>query len=286
MRFIIKLFKGALIGISVVIPGVSGGSMAMSMGIYDSIIDFVTARKGTIRQGRFLLPYAMGVLAGVAVFSYFIEMMFAAFPLQTACAFVGMILGALPMLLRQVQGRRFGGTHALLLLGTAALMVLLPIASRHAGEVGALQSTALYALLSFGLGFIAAATMVVPGVSGSMLLILLGYYEPMLQYVNGFTAALLRLDGTVMLDRAVILAPFALGVVLGIICMARVIRALLRRFPYSTYYAIMGLVLASPFAVLYHQNLAGISAGGWILGVVVAAAGFLLATLLGRGAVE
>ncbi|HOF95515.1 MAG TPA: DUF368 domain-containing protein, partial [Clostridia bacterium] len=106
MRFLIKFLKGALIGISVVIPGVSGGSMAMSMGIYDKLLDFLTLRKQVSKQGRILAPYILGMVFGVIIFSYFIEQLFIEFPLITACAFAGMILGALPMLIQRVRGKR------------------------------------------------------------------------------------------------------------------------------------------------------------------------------------
>lgn len=282
MRFLIKLLKGALIGISVVIPGVSGGSMAMSMGIYDQLIDFVTDRKNAFKHGRVLLPYILGMVIGVAAFSYFIELMFSAYPLLTACAFAGMILGALPMLLQRVKGQRFHASHAVLLLGMATLMVLLSIASRSAGTVFTLTSDTPHAMLAFGLGFAAAATMVIPGFSGSMLLILLGYFEPVLAYVNGFTNALFSLNFAAMLQRIIILVPFTLGVVAGIFFMARVVRVLLRRFPYATYYAIMGLVLSSPFSVLYQQTGAA-DAMGWLLAVFATIAGFSLAVVLGKG---
>ncbi|HWR23333.1 MAG TPA: DUF368 domain-containing protein [Feifaniaceae bacterium] len=283
MRFLLKLLKGALIGIAVVIPGVSGGSMAMSMGIYTQIIEFFSAGKGAFKHGRVLLPYGVGVLIGVGIFSYFIELMFQSFPLQTACLFVGMIAGALPMLLKKVKGAPFRPTHLLLMLGTAALIVLLTVVSQNSGGASMLQPTAPHAVLALGLGFVSAATMTVPGLSGSMLLILLGYFEPLLQYVNGFTAALFRLDFPTLLERAVILVPFTLGVVIGIICMARLVRVLLKRYPLSTYYGIIGLVLASPFTVFYQQRFMEADPVTMILGVLFIAAGFLLAVLLGGG---
>lgn len=281
MRFLLKLLKGALIGIAVVIPGVSGGSMAMSMGIYTQIIEFFSAGKGASKHGRVLLPYGIGVLIGVGIFSYFIELMFATFPLQTACTFVGMIVGALPMLLKKVKGTSFRLSHLLLMLLTAAIIITLTIVSQQSGNAFTLHPTAPHAILALGLGFVSAATMTVPGLSGSMLLILLGYFEPMLQYVNGFTGALFHLEFSTMLEKSIILIPFAVGVVIGIIFMARLVRVLLKRYPLSTYYGIIGLVLASPFTVFYQQRLMQASLGALLSGILFIGAGFLLAMLLG-----
>lgn len=281
--FFMKVLKGTLIGMSVVIPGVSGGSMAMSMGIYDQLIDFITIGKGTKDKGKGLFPYVLGAFLGVVLFAYFIEILFSKFPLRTACLFVGMILGVMPMLLQKVRGQRFRFSHALILLCTVGVMVLLPLATQDGGYSAHLEPSLPYALLSLLLGCIAATTMIIPGISGSMMLMLLGYYEPILQTVNTFTMALLQMDFQALLRAGIILAPFCFGVLAGMILMARGIRALLQRFPLSSYYGIMGLVLASPFAVLYQQNLHGVDAGTWMIGIGIAVVGFIFAMLLSKG---
>lgn len=283
LRFLVKLCKGMLIGMSVVIPGVSGGSMAVSMGIYDQIIDFTTARRDSRKKGVGLLPFGIGIILGVLVFAFFIERMFARFPLQTAFLFVGMILGAMPMLLMRVRGQAFRVSHAILLLSTITIMVLMPIASKNAGLALTLLPDAKHALIALLLGFAAAATLIVPGVSGSMLLILLGYYEPVLQYVNAFSLSVLQLDFASMGNSVIILMPFAIGALLGVVVMSRLIKLLLRRYPCATYYAIMGLVLASPFAVLWQQSFRGIQVLDGIVCVALLAVGFFIAMLLGRG---
>lgn len=283
MHFFIKILKGTLIGISVVIPGVSGGSMAMSMGIYDQLIDFITVGKESKGKGKSLLPYALGVALGVLLFSYFIEIMLSKFPLRTTCLFIGMILGALPMLLKNVYGQRFRFSHALILLSTVAVMVFLPIATKDGGSVAHLEPTFPYAMLSLLLGCLAAITMIVPGISGSMLLMLLGYYEPVLQTVNAFSMALIKMQAQALLQALIILIPFGIGVIAGMIFMARAIRALLRYFPLSSYYGIIGLVLASPFAVLYQQDFSAANVGTWMISIAISAVGFLFAMLLGKG---
>lgn len=283
MRVFVKIIKGALIGMSVVVPGVSGGSMAMSMGIYDQLIDVFTVGKGTKKKLVTILPYGLGALLGIAIFAYFIEWLLGRYPLPTTCAFVGLILGVLPMLMKQVRGHRFRASHALILLGTIALMVLLPVASASAGDSSLLLPTLRHALLAALLGVVAAATMIVPGISGSMVLMLLGYYSPVLQTVNSFTYALLHWDIPGVLSSLAVLGPFAVGVALGMVLMARGIRALLRHFPLATYYGIMGLVIASPFTVFYQQDFRGMDAGAWALGAALILAGFLVALLLGKG---
>ena len=281
MPLLLKVIKGALIGIAVVIPGVSGGSMAMSMGIYGEVIDFFTFRNGFLKRGRRLLPYGVGVLLGTVVFSYLIELLFESYPFPTACAFMGMILGALPMLYKRVRGRPVRLPNILLLLCAAAAMVAMTVFSGEAGAERTFAPTAAHVPVALGIGFAAAATMTVPGLSGSMTLILLGYFRQLLSVVNGLTAALIRLDFSAMGRHAVLLVPFCVGAVLGIMFMARVVRALLRRYPLATYSVIIGLVLVTPFTVLYQQQLANVGAASWIAGALLLAGGFLLTVLLG-----
>ncbi len=255
----------------------------MSMGIYDQMIGFFTAqRRSSLREGRSLLPYGIGVMLGVLVFSYLIEYLQALFPLQMAGIFVGLILGALPMLLRQVKGHRIALSHIFILFCTILILVLMPVLSENPGSAYSLSPTLPHALLAVGLGFAGAATMVIPGVSGSMLLLILGCYDSMLQYTNAFTRSLFHLDGAGMLQSLIILAPFAIGALFGIILTCRFIKALLKRYPLSTYYGIIGLVVASPFAVLYQHDFSGLRFGGGLAVLLCAAAGFFIAAWLGR----
>jgi len=281
LNLLIKVLKGCLIGVAVIIPGVSAGSMAVSMGIYDHIVQLATAKKQYLRHTlKILLPYIIGILLGIAGFAYFIEILFAKFPFPTAMVFVGLIWGALPSLWRHVRGVKISKTNVLVLLSTMALMVALPILSSQSTGTTPLALSVGGLLLSFVLGFITSSVMMVPGMSGAMALMMLGYFETVLQHMNAFTTGLLRLDMTAVLQNGAILLPFALGAILGIIMVARAIKKLLSRYPVSTYYAIIGLVIASPFAVLHHQNLAAIALGDVLIGAACLAAGFGIALLL------
>lgn len=274
-----------LIGVALIVPGVSGGTIAISMGIYDQIIDVITLGKATLKKAWALLPYAVGGLIGVAVLSYFLEKLLKAYPLETTACFVGMILGALPMLIKKVREQPFRLSHAIVLFSISALMILLPILGKHAGSGGSVQLEAAFknAPLLLLIGVVAAATLIVPGVSGSMILMLLGYYEPLLSYVNTFVSALLHLDFAAMGSTLIILVPFGIGMLGGVIILARIVKALFRRFPYGSYYAIIGLVIASPFGVLYQQSYDSAGILTIFVCAALAAGGFLMATVLGKG---
>lgn len=123
--------------------------------------------------------------------------------------------------------------------------------------------------------------MVIPGVSGSMMLMLLGYYNPVVGSVSGLVDALLARDMGAVLSCCGVLIPFGIGVVVGIFAVAKLIEVLLNRFPGPTYCAILGLVTASPVAILMGLSLSGITAMAVVASAIAFIAGTVCAYKLG-----
>lgn len=281
MHLILDILRGAIIGIANVIPGVSGGTMAVVMGIYDKIL-FAATNIGKDWKGslKTLLPYGIGLLLGILGFAQVLEFLFANFPIPTAFAFVGLILGAVPMLAKNVKGGGFRISYAIAFILMAALVIVLPLL--QGGAEHTLTLSPLSMLITVVLGMIASATMVVPGVSGSMVLMLLGYYESVLTLVNDAVRALTSFDWATLGSCLLMLLPFVVGALIGIVLTAKGIRFLLERFPKATYWGILGLVLSSPFAVLFGYDFAIVTAGGWIASVLSLAGGLAISLLLGK----
>ena len=134
----------------------------------------------------------------------------------------------------------------------------------------------------FLVGTVAAATMVIPGVSGSMLLMSLGYYTPVINRISEFLAALPGLRWEVLFSCAAVLIPFGIGVVLGIFLVSKLVEYLLKKQERRTYFAIMGLVISSPIAVLSGMNIVSIGIGQLLLGILLFIGGFFIANMLGK----
>ena len=141
-------------------------------------------------------------------------------------------------------------------------------------------------LLLVVIGCIASATMIIPGVSGSMVLMLLGYYTPILNAVSNLKDAIFALDFAAMLNPILTLAPFGIGVVLGIFGVAKLIEWLLARFPTYTYCGVLGLVISSPVAILIRADLTGVTFGIVLISLVTFAIGFAAAMLLAKHSAE
>lgn len=281
MKFILELFKGMVIGLANIIPGVSGGTMMVSMGIYDTLIHCITHLFKEFKKSiRTLLPYLLGMVVAIGALSFALKWAFGNYPLPTNTLFIGLILGGLPAILRQVKGKKKGATGAVLFVAFFALIILLQVFQRE--NVAVIQLSVLEVIKLFLLGALASATMVIPGVSGSMILKLLGYYEPVVtvaipSLISGFAHG----DWAAVGANLGILAPFGLGVVVGIFVIAKLIELLLARWEGPTYCAILGLVTASPVAILIATNLDNLSWGTLIVSLLTFALGFYVAWRLG-----
>ena len=281
MKFIKSILRGVAIGIANIIPGVSGGTMMVSMGIYDEVICAVT---GIFRQWkqsvRTLFPYAVGMGAGIVGLSFVISHLFARYPLQTAMLFIGLIFGGLPLLLPKVAGRMPSAAELAVFAAFFGLIVWMQFWGEGHSKLLAVDARTMLSL--FFIGALAAAAMVIPGVSGSMLLMSLGYYTPIIDHINAFVIAVVTLDFSTVWYCMGILAPFGVGVLLGAFLIAKLVEYLLKRHERMTYFAILGLVAASPVAVFAGSGVGGASAGAWFAGIILFAAGAAIACLLGK----
>ena len=282
MKTIQNILRGVMIGLANIIPGVSGGTMMVSMGIYDTIIGCINSLfKDFVRCVKTLWPYLLGMVLGILGLSKLITYLLGTFPLQTNLAFIGLIFGGLPVILARTKGEKKGVAGAAAFIAAFALVILLQILGEGNGQDAAITLSLGQLVVLFVMGVIASATMVIPGVSGSMMLMLLGYYNPIVGTVSRMVDALIHFNMSEILACCGVLVPFGIGVVVGIFAIAKLIEVLLRRFPGPTYCAILGLVAASPVAIFMAMDFTGVTALSWVAGVVCLAVGLAVAYKLG-----
>lgn len=277
------ILKGVVIGVANIIPGVSGGTMAVSMGIYDKIIHAATHLLSEFKKSmKLLIPILIGAALGLVVVARVIQMMFERVPFQTNLLFIGLIVGGLPAMTNKVKGQKIRLSHVLSCVLFFALVVGLAAMGETEGAAADLSFNVMNVVKLLGVGVIASATMVIPGVSGSMILMLMGYYNPILSEINRFIDNLVKFNVPGLLDGCAILIPFGIGVVVGIFAIAKVIEIIFIKFPYMAYWAIIGLIIASPFAILMMNNLGTINAVTVLTGIVALVAGVFVALKLGE----
>lgn len=278
-----NIIKGAIIGIANIIPGVSGGTMAVSMGIYDKLIHCITHLFSEFKKNlQFLIPIFIGAVIGLVGLSFVIEYLFDVAPLETNLLFIGLIIGGLPAMWKRVKGNSIKVPHMVACALFFVLVVgLAAVGSGNGADVVIEPGIGMAAAL-FAVGIIAAATMIIPGVSGSMILLILGFYNPIVSEINTFIRALLAFDMAALWRGVLIFVPFGLGVVAGIFGIAKIIEIVFAKYPLIAYWAIIGLIVASPFAILLMSSFGTVSVMNVVVGIVALAAGTFTAYKLGE----
>lgn len=264
---LILFIKGIVLGVAFVIPGVSGGTLAVLLGIYEELIEaasnFYKNMVNFKKYFMYLLPIGLGIIFSVAVFAKLIKFGLDKAPIITILIFLGMIIGGIPALVRNVKGTKTNlKDMTLMLVGLIIVISMLIFHKSNTNVVLTNMSITGYITL-FLVGAIAAVTMVVPGISGSFTLMLIGYYEPILNLVNDITS--FKNLG----PNLILIFTFMLGVFIGIIFISKIIEWCLKHYKRETYYAIIGFVLSSIISVIYEVSKFPFNLTHLIIGIVL-----------------
>lgn len=256
----------------------------VSMGIYDALIHAITHLFKEFKKSLAVLaPILIGAALGIVGLSFAIEWMFGVIPVQTNLLFIGLILGGLPAMTSKVKGEKVKPGYIIAFIIFFAIVVGSAALGSTEGQNADLSMSLFSIVKLFVVGLIASATMVIPGVSGSMMLMLMGYYYPIIETVNSFIKSALAFDFAGIWSGFCILCPAGIGVVIGIFAVAKLVEIVFEKFPLYAYWAIIGLIVASPFAIVL-MNLgvfSGVTVVTILTSVVTFVIGFFIARKLG-----
>ncbi|MBB5172295.1 DUF368 domain-containing protein [Texcoconibacillus texcoconensis] len=263
-----NIYRGFMMGTSDLIPGVSGGTIAMVLGIYQRLIAAINGlfSKEWKKHVTFLIPLGFGVALALVSISNVMDWLLSYYPQPTYFFFLGLIIGIIPFLLKTIDYRRtFSSRHYLLLIIAATLISLTMFIddNQMARSTDSLV-TADYIRLFFS-GWVASSAMILPGVSGSFVFLLFGTYELIIASLSSF-----------QLEVLVIVAA---GIGIGVLVTSKIIHFLLARFTTATYATMTGFIIGSIFVIF-----PGISDdfGLLIVSIVTFFVGAYCALLLGR----
>ncbi len=265
MNMVQLLFIGIAIGMANVIPGVSGSTMAVVFNIYDRFVNAITLNiKKLIENRRFVIPVVGGMALGVLLFSKLITVLYENFPVQTDYFFTGLIIGSIPMLFsfmtKKQDGQKFTAkkTISVVICALAGFAVLIGF-----GLLGSDVDTAKeiskslpqwtfpLALHIFAAGFVGAIAMIIPGISGSLLMLIMGVYPIVMKSIPALFVP------SQTLQAFFLLLPNGIGVLAGLLCGAWIVKTFLRIAPNQTYAVIFGLIAGS--AIQLFPGIKGIS---------------------------
>ncbi len=246
--------KGFIMGVGNVIPGVSGGTLAVILGIYDKFISSISHIFSKLKESiLFLLPIILGMGIAIIVSSKVIDWAFTSYPFATALLFEGMIIGGVPLLYKKIKGnvKKVSNITIFLIIFTLLLVYALVFGGVN-NNVVMTDITIMDYIVLFLIGIIGAATMIIPGLSGSMTLKVLGYYELIVQdTLSSIT------DFSLFGRNMQILIPFGIGCVVGMLLIAKLIEFLLKKYEVKSYFGIFGFIFASIiiiFVQIFSQN--------------------------------
>lgn len=265
MNMVQLLFIGIAIGMANVIPGVSGSTMAVVFNIYDRFVNAITLNiKKLIENRRFVIPVVGGMALGVLLFSKLITVLYENFPVQTDYFFTGLIIGSIPMLFsfmtKKQDGQKFTAkkTISIVICALAGFAVLIgfgllgsDVDTAKEMSKSLPQWTFPLALHIFAAGFVGAIAMIIPGISGSLLMLIMGVYPIVMKSIPALFVP------SQTLQAFFLLLPNGIGVLAGLLCGAWIVKTFLRIAPNQTYAVIFGLIAGS--AIQLFPGIKGIS---------------------------
>ena len=239
LNYIKKIIAGIAVGIANVIPGVSGGTIAVVFGVYSDLIGAASLDIKTIKANfKIYLCLFGGMGLGALLFARLFKLVYERFPVQTNFFFVGLIVGSIFIIFDLVREKEKESSFTKVskivwfFIGLSIMLALYFSKGAAASSDAAIETLSLgNFILLFLIGFAGAAAMVIPGISGSFILLILGAYYTVIKAITDLNIP--------------VLIPIGLGVLAGFILSARLIGFLMEKFPKITYAFILGLVAGS-----------------------------------------
>lgn len=251
MQSLILVLKGTIVGIAFIIPGLSGGTLAIYLGIYDELLHAIGhIFKEFKRSIKFLIPLFLGIGISVIALAKLLGYLIDINSLIILLFFMGLVLGGTKDIINMANQDKkpINISSILSFIISFALIIILIIFSKMGDSIGIayIDINIFNIFLLILLGMAASITMIVPGVSGSALLVVLGYYTAIVTNVVGEILNFSNISYNLQ-----IIIPFAIGAAVGIILFSRVIEYTLNKYSKQTYYAILGFIISSVIAIFY-----------------------------------
>jgi putative membrane protein len=282
------LILGVFIGLAVIVPGVSGSTIAIIFGLYTGMLYGL----GNIfndfkRCFAFLLPIGIGAVVGFGAGFLVIQNVFEKYVFQVICLFVGLMIGAVPALTREIKGEKKTPLRGILF--AVGVAIPLAIGAVSIALSGGAETTATFTdfpisriIAYLPLGFIVSVTQIVPGLSATAILMAFGQFKPILNSLH--RDYIFENPQVILLYGAI-----GLGFVAGIVCVSRIFSAILKKHKTTAFFMVIGLSFGSTASMFLNTDVYtvyvdwaanGVSVPTVIISAVLLAVGFVGSFLL------
>jgi putative membrane protein len=263
------ILKGFIIGSSMSVPGVSGGTMAILLGIYDKLISAISNFMKDIKGNTiFLAKFCLGSGLGIGSLAFVIRWMLEKFPLPVSFFFLGAVIGGIPALYKKTKETRLKVSSAIYFLVGLVLVISIGFIPTGNFNIGSGSGLAHYAMVLVT-GIIIALALILPGISTSHMLLVLGMYDTMIAAITEFNIVYIGILG--------------ISTVIGIFLITKPIEWTMNKFPHQTYCLIIGFVLGSTSEIFKDKIIPAVpdnaTAAWWIISAVASIITFILGYL-------
>lgn len=245
-RRIIELTYGILFGISCLIPGFSGGTMLVVLGIYERVTSNIASiTKTPISSIRNLLLFILGTIIGITLASFLVVKAFYYYPIITSSFFVGLVIGTIPLILKNLCNKKIAILDILFYIIFLIFGLYLTLCSQSINNIDVLNiniGNGIYILISF---IIASAVMIIPAASGMSILLIMGLYDDFMILLEDIVKGILVFDFTPILENYIFLIIVIIGIVIGIIGISKIISYVIKKRPSVIWSSVLSLLVVS-----------------------------------------
>ncbi len=251
MQHLIKVIKGSLVGIGSILPGISGSMVAAILKIYQNLIDALNdVTRHPIKAIQSVWQYIVGVIVGLLIGFVFINYFFDYAPIPMTFLFIGFIFGAIPILLKEVKEVHIAWHHILVfVLAIVAMVGIIFLTESHVSP-----TSWLYHVIVVLIGVIYAIALIIPGLSGSTMLLAFGFFHLLLDIISNVGVAIATMDFALFASQLPVLLLLILGTLIGLIGMGKVMHFLFHQYKTHFYVAVLGIVIVSPINIIVTLN--------------------------------
>jgi len=289
LQYLTLIIKGVAIGVANVVPGVSGATLAVIFKVYDRLIEAINSIFTDMKNSlKFLIPLGLGMAIGILLLGSLLDFFIDQYSLQASALIAGLMAGSIPFIHKMAVQNKKATWHyyAIAVFSAIVIIALSLFAPTPEIYTGAEFSIGLITIL-FIAGFLGAAAMIIPGVSGAMVLILLGVFPIVMHTISLIREYLMSPFNFELLPPIIMVAaPVGIGILAGILLTSHLIAKLLKKYHSITYFAIMGMIFGTVFAVFNndaaYQSHAEITPALVLIALVVFAVGVAVSLKLGK----
>lgn len=263
-----NFFKGFIIGIGKIIPGVSGAVLAILLGVYDKSISYIsTFHKNKKESIKYLLPLGIGIILSIITFSKIITFALNKYYFFTMLLFIGLIIGGIPPIINKTEKK----DNYLIII---SFIIFFLIAITSINNTYIIKNNIIDIIIFFTSGLLEAIGTVVPGISSAALLMIVGTYDIIISSISNIT------NISIITSNLKIIIPFAIGLVIGIITMVKTIDYLFKKYHNKVYSFVLGVLLSSIVLLIIRSFKDSINLIELVIGIISLIIGITLSSIL------